>query len=348
MATLAVAATIDLAYGKEASLVVTLVFAPFVASALLPARETAVSALAAVVLAALLGLPDGTFGTSPQLVRVLAIAAGGTLAVRLARERVRREKKLTAIAQVAETAQETILRPLPDRLGDLRLADRYVSASAEAQVGGDFYEALQTEWGVRIVVGDVRGKGLDAVRLAALLLGEFRSRARREPDLAKVVAAVDEGGSSAGPAWGEDFATALFLQFSGGTITAVRCGHPEPLLARAGETLQPQLAGTLPLCLGADGAMQTTMQLEPGDRLLVYSDGAIEARDASGREFALDESFRRAAGAARLDDVLELLHADLQSHCAASIDDDVVLFLIEHDPLRRTRRHMVSHRSRST
>lgn len=332
---LAVPAIIDLAYGREASLVVALVFGPFVASALLSPRETAITGVVALGLATLLGIPDGTIGTSPQIIRLVAILAGAGLAVWLATERVRREKKLRAVALVAKTAQETILRPVPDRLGDLRLASRYVSASAEAQVGGDFYEALQTPWGVRMVVGDVRGKGLDAVRLAALLLGEFRSRARCEPDFDKVVAAVEDCGSDAVANWGEDFATAVFVQFCEGELTAVRCGHPEPLLAHDGQTSQPRLSGTLPLCLGSDGTIQTTISLAPGDRLLVYSDGALEARDASGREFALGESFRRAAGQRSLDDVLDHLHGDLQEHAGTSIGDDVVLFLIEHDPSRR-------------
>ena len=58
---------------------------------------------------------------------------------------------------------------MPPALGSLRLAVLYASASAEASIGGNFYEALETPHGVRLLVGDVRGKGLDAVRLAEVV-----------------------------------------------------------------------------------------------------------------------------------------------------------------------------------
>jgi sigma-B regulation protein RsbU (phosphoserine phosphatase) len=67
----------------------------------------------------------------------------------------------------------------------------YASASAEASIGGDFYEALETPHGVRLLVGEVRGKGLDAVRLAGVVLGSFRDAAQEHPDLTGVVAALD-------------------------------------------------------------------------------------------------------------------------------------------------------------
>ena len=323
-----VAATIDLIYGVEASLIVPLVFGPFVASALASVRDTATVAVVATLFGVLLGWTDQTIGTSPHAVRVASVAIGGTLAVWLASRRTAREQKLQAMTRVAHVAQQAILRPLPDEIRCIRLAARYVSASAEAQIGGDFYEALDTPWGVRIVVGDVRGKGLDAVRLAAVLLGEFRSRAFSEPDLTAVVKAVDDAGGRAVDQAGEDFATAVFVQLDGAQATIVRCGQPLPFLAQSQEVHPIETCTSLPLCLGTD-AVADEVSLGPGSRMLLYSDGAIEGRDERGDYFDLQSSYQRHVGTPEPGTVLELILDDLDRHCDGGITDDVVLVIAE-------------------
>ncbi|MDQ1679216.1 MAG: hypothetical protein QOI42_75, partial [Frankiaceae bacterium] len=100
--------------------------------------------------------------------------------------------QLLRVSRVAEVTQHAILPPVPARIRDVRLATRYVSATREALIGGDLYEAAEHEGGVRLIVGDVRGKGVDAVRLATVVLGEFRSAAARFPDVASMAAHMDE------------------------------------------------------------------------------------------------------------------------------------------------------------
>ncbi|MGI9033707.1 MAG: PP2C family protein-serine/threonine phosphatase [Acidimicrobiales bacterium] len=202
-----------------------------------------------------------------------------------------------------------------------------LSATAEASVGGDFYEALVTPWGARFVVGDMRGKGLEAVRLASVLLGEFRSRAVTEADLADVVSRVDAAARDAGAV--EDFATAIFAQATGDGLTAVRCGHPQPLWSHSdGHVTQLDLPGTLPLGLGACGTVATPVPLQKGQRILLYSDGAIETRDACGRYFDLAASFQRALPL-DADAAVQQVLDDLGRHAGGVIGDDVVLVLAE-------------------
>ncbi|MDQ6726047.1 MAG: serine/threonine-protein phosphatase [Actinomycetota bacterium] len=330
-ATLVAAAVIDLAFGTQASLVVTLVFGPFVACALISARDTAVAAAAATVLSVVLGWPDATVGTSAQLVRVSAVTVGGALAVWLAIQRSRNEAKLLAVTRVAEAAQQTILHPLPAEIDGVRLAARYVSASAEARIGGDFYDATSTPWGTRLVVGDVRGKGLEAVRLASVLLGEFRSRSGSEPDLGALADLVDLAGSRQADGSGEDFATAVFVEFHAGSVKAVRCGHPFPLVAIDGTVEALPVTGSLPLCLGG-GAVAETHPLPLRARVLYYSDGAFEGRDRQGRQFDLAASFAVHATTPSQSAVLDGILADLRRHCANGIDDDVVLVLADPTP----------------
>ena len=336
LGTTVLAATVDLVYGVEASLIVPLVFGPFVASALASVRDTAVVAVVATLLGVLLGWTDQTIGTSPHVVRVGCVAVGGILAVWLAFGRTARERKLRAVTHVAQVAQQTILHPLPETMGGVGLAARYLSASAESQIGGDFYDALETPWGVRLIVGDVRGKGLEAVRLASALLGEFRSRANSERELTSVVKTVDAAGVRAADQAGEDFATAVFVQFDDDTVTIVRCGHPLPLLAQGHLVDFIDTSPSLPLCLGTEASAEE-LRLFSGSRILFFSDGAFEGRDEKGDFFDLQSSFARHVGTADLGMVLDGILDDLDRHCAGGISDDVVLVIAEQ-PMGRVRR----------
>ena len=333
-ATTLLAAVVDVVFGVEASLIVPLVFGPFVASALASVRDTVVVATVATVLGVVLGWSDGTMGSSAHVARVISVASGGCLAVWLAVQRVAREAKLQAITHVAEVAQEAILHPLPPEIGGVRIAARYISASAEAQIGGDFYEAVDTKWGVRIMVGDVRGKGLEAVRLAAVLVGEFRSRAVSEPDLTAVAVMVDAAGSRLGDHADEDFATAILVQIDGEVAAIVRCGHPLPFLADGPDVQPITTHPSLPLCLGTEGIAEE-VRLGIGARILLYSDGAVESRSADGAWFDLEGSFGRHLSAAEPAMVLDGILADLRRHCDGRIGDDVVLVLAEQPSVER-------------
>jgi hypothetical protein len=168
------------------------------------------------------------------------------------------------------------------------VAATYVSASEAARIGGDLYDAVASQHGLRMVIGDVRGKGLDAVRLAASALGAFREAVHREDDLQRVAAAMhDAVRRDAGP---EDFVTAVLVEVRGEVVRMLGCGHPHPLRLRAGEVRELELPEALPLGLGAPGPA-VAVDVQPGDRVLLFTDGAVEARRA-GRFFPLQEAVR--------------------------------------------------------
>jgi serine phosphatase RsbU (regulator of sigma subunit) len=325
VATLVLVAGIDLLVGREASLTVMMVFGPFVASALTPTRDTALTAVAAVAGAVALGWPDGTVGTAAFLLRTAAVAVGGLLAVWLAAERSTREQRLTAMTHVAEVAQRAILRPLPSAVEGLGIAVRYVSATAEAKVGGDFYEVVQSRWGHRVLVGDVRGKGLDAVRMASQLVAEFRSRALADQEFQAVVTSVERVAAIAADE--EDFATALFLEIGSGRVRGVRCGHPLPIILTAGGAREADMPGTLPLGLGAEPVV-VELVMPSGARLLLFSDGAVETKDAAGHDFDLLSESGKVATLAR-EDIVETILRDLRRHAGGVLADDVVLVVLE-------------------
>jgi sigma-B regulation protein RsbU (phosphoserine phosphatase) len=322
---------LDLVGGGNAELLGLLVSPPIVAASFVGPKRTAM--VGVVALGAAIGygravgvdLLAGSQGVSP-----VAIAVATVLSALVARVRVQREGRLRAVTRVAEVAQRALLGGVPAALGSLRLAVLYASASVEASIGGDFYEALQTPYGVRLLVGDVRGKGLEAVRLAGVVLGSFRDAAQEHPDLAQVVAALDRSVTRAiGP---EDFVTAVVVQvLADGSAIVLNCGHPAPLLVGAGQAgrsteLDPP-EPALPLGFGSRPE-PLRLRLALGDRILLYTDGASEAR-AGGVFFPLQAAAAFALVSADLEAGLESLWAELQRHVAGQLHDDVALLLVE-------------------
>jgi hypothetical protein len=103
------------------------------------------------------------------------------------------DQKLADVTSVAEVVQRALLPPLPDRAGPLELRAVYLAAAAQARVGGDLYEVARTPFGIRLIVGDARGKGLDAVEAAAGVLGVFREVAHEVYTLAEAARRLDAG-----------------------------------------------------------------------------------------------------------------------------------------------------------
>jgi phosphoserine phosphatase RsbU/P len=134
-------------------------FAAIVASALTTVRRTAFVGSAALVLAALSPLWRHNLGTLEWRLRLVVTAVVGATAVLLANVRVRRERALRHMTAIAEAVQRALFRTMPSSIGPFGFAARYVSATEAALVGGDFYEVAETPAGVRVIVGDARGKG---------------------------------------------------------------------------------------------------------------------------------------------------------------------------------------------
>ena len=320
----------DLALGPNVQFTGSLVVAPFVAAARLSPQRTlrlTILTLAGVVI---LGWTNDT-GNVESALRLLVVMAGSGLAVWLAAYREARERELAQVTRVAEVAQRAVLTAVPAQIGSLAFASRCQSASPEALIGGDFYEVVEAEGGrVRAVVGDVRGKGLEAVRLAAVVLGSFREAAQSPATLEEVACLMDRRLRRHLEA--EDFVTAVLAEFDeDGTLTVVNCGHHPPLLVRAGriELLSPALAAaTTPL--GLDPVpVGERRALEPGDRLLLYTDGLVEARTGSGRMIALDR-LAVTLTTADLDGALASLVETLESLVVGPIEDDLALVLVEY------------------
>ncbi|MGW2657521.1 PP2C family protein-serine/threonine phosphatase [Streptomyces sp. NPDC001478] len=225
---------------------------------------------------------------------ICVIAALGCFVVR---RREREFARLRQVASVAETAQRAVLRPPPRTLGAFRTAASYRAAAEYARIGGDLYAVADTDFGVRALIGDVRGKGLDAVSTASAVLGSFYEAAYDQPTLGLLADRLDTG-LNRFLRDEEAFVTAFLIQIApDGHTHAHSCGHPASLVLHAGTVRELPAAHGLPLGLRGietapappDPASLPGTRLHPGDTLLLYTDGIAETRDATGAFYPLTQ-----------------------------------------------------------
>ncbi|WP_454395226.1 PP2C family protein-serine/threonine phosphatase [Streptomyces sp. JNUCC 63] len=282
----------------------------------------------------------GTMLFDSELIALVVVSAIVTVC-RYLRERHRRE--LAQVRTVSETTQRVVLRPLPRRIGPLRVASVYLAAQEQALIGGDLYAAVRTSGGTRLVIGDVMGKGLTAIGDAALLLGAFREAAHRQATLPDLMAYLEQSvcWNLAEPTEpdqaAECFITAAILDIPDATpqMHMVTCGHPPPLRLRERQATTLRATHPAPpLGLGELAAPDyhvDTFPLEPEDLLLLYTDGVIEARDARGAFYPLAER----ATSRPHDSPQALLHhlrTDLLAHVGRHLADDAAMVALQRTP----------------
>ncbi|MFH8768294.1 MULTISPECIES: PP2C family protein-serine/threonine phosphatase [unclassified Streptomyces] len=317
---------------------------PALAAVTLGPKGTTAAAALALAISVTTATYNGAWGTLQVYSNFLALAlvsVAGFITSRAMQER--RQRELDQIRRIAVAAQDVVLRPVPARLGPLRAGSLCLAAGTGARVGGDLYEAVQTRYGVRMIVGDVRGKGLSAVRAVAVALGAFREAVHYEEDLAEVMnrcAAALRREVSVPGAYGQEvllegFTTALIAQVPDQPVVQlVNRGHPPPLLLHQGRAtpLMPSLPspplGLEDLIAGLPEKPESYAFI-PGDRLLLYTDGVIEARNLDGEFFALPEAMEGIGVGPSPPEFLEQLHQGLTRHTGGDLADDVAMILAD-------------------
>ncbi|MBM0256985.1 PP2C family protein-serine/threonine phosphatase [Micromonospora sp. 4G55] len=323
---LTIISAVELADGREAHYVALMMAAPILAAVFASWRVVLGIGLVAAVLGASFALTEPT----PSLVTAVdlaGIAFASGIAASVAALRQRQGEQIAELSKLASVAQQAVLRPLGPQVGTLAVAARYISSTATAEIGGDLYEAIDTPYGVRMIIGDVRGKGLDAVRLASIVLGSYRHVAYERADLRAVVADLDR--AVARNVGDEDFVTAAVVEERGGTLTIVNCGHPSPLLLRRGAVIPLEPPAPAPPLGFMPVVRPRVERLEPGDRLLLFTDGLGEAR-RDGEFFPTADRAWRLLGHGTVGDGLASLETALVEWVHGRLDDDIALVLMEY------------------
>ncbi len=249
----------------------------------------------------------------------------------LLRAKQRAEASESRARHLASTLQQTLIPPAPPNVPGLDVAAAYRPAGSGDEVGGDFYDVFEVgadDWVV--VVGDVRGKGVDAAVVTSLARHTLRGAAVRSDEPSAMLATLNSA------LLGQDdprFATVVLVRLRrlDGRWQATICcgGHPLPLLVRRNEApREVGVPGSLVGVLDEPELADTDVPLGPGDALFCYTDGVTEGR--RGREFfgetrlvaALGRGAPTASGL--VDDVLESVLA----FQAGDARDDIALVAI--------------------
>ncbi|WP_405825969.1 PP2C family protein-serine/threonine phosphatase [Streptomyces sp. NBC_00838] len=325
--------------------------APALAAVTMGPAGTGSVVLMAGALSTVTATQNHAWGTQEVYSNLLALLVVSVASLATSTARVHREKELAQARRIAQVSQDVVLRPVPARLGGVRAAGLYLAAEEGARIGGDLYEVLATPFGIRIIVGDVRGKGLPAVRSAAAVLGAFREAADYEPELPDTVTrceaalrreltrAQSHGETTEPRDPAEEFVTVVIAQITDAPVVElVSRGHPAPLLLRRGETTPLETASPSPPLgleefLGTSRVPAEKYPFEHGDRLLLYTDGVLEARDPARNFFDLPTHL------AQLHEftpqaLLERLRTLLLHHTRGRLADDAAMIIIERDTSR--------------
>jgi serine phosphatase RsbU (regulator of sigma subunit) len=229
-----------------------------------------------------------------------------------AEEAARRYQQELAIA--ASIQQRLMAVTIPE-VPFARLSGRNLSCK---EIGGDFFDAVNTEDGLTVVLADVSGKGVSAALLASTLQGMIYSQLIARMPLTEIVAAVNRFFTH--KHIGEKYATVIIARIrQDGELEYVNCGHVPPLLVCNHEIIRPS-HGNLPVGLLADAVYESDRyDLHPGDRLVLVTDGVTEAENASGDFFDNERLEAVAAKSGTLEDIF----AAVANFCAGTpLNDD--------------------------
>jgi len=225
--------------------------------------------------------PFGVGINLPHSASLLLVATVSLLLLRRLLLSIRRQRLMAQDVKQAREVQQMILPEARTTLPGLVIESEYRSAR---EVGGDFFQIIShpADNSLLIVAGDVTGKGLKAGMLVALLVGAIRSTAETNTEPEYLLGVLNRRLLGRGDAQ----ATCLALSIAGdGKVTLANAGHMPPYLN--GEPVA--MEGALPLGIMPEAIFPVLcFQMAEGDRLVLISDGIVEATDAEGRLFGFE------------------------------------------------------------
>lgn len=208
-------------------------------------------------------------------------------------------------------------------------------------VGGDAFDHAVVKHVLHTMILDAMGHDLASGLTTSVAMAGARNARRSGADLPDLVGSVDHALAQWLP---DHFCTGVVCRLDAGTgeLHWINCGHPPPLLIRAERVIEgeldspPQPPIGLHLELGPAARQVHKTALQPGDRVLLYTDGVVDARDANGVEFGLDHFtdfiIRASAAGQRPSEVLRLLSHAILDFQHNNLRDDATILLFEWHP----------------
>ncbi|WP_431959114.1 PP2C family protein-serine/threonine phosphatase [Actinacidiphila sp. bgisy160] len=241
--------------------------------------------------------------------------------------KARRRATMTVAAEI----QWSLLPPLMMSVPQVEVAGILEPAYA---VAGDSFDYALNDDILHLAVIDAMGHGLDAAVMATAAIGAYRHARRADVQLAEIYAFMDQViAEQFGP---EHFVTAqmMHLNISTGHLQWVNAGHPEPLLIRDRRVIQRlESRTTLPVGFGGEEPRISELMLRRGDRVLCFTDGLIEEREAGGGQFGLDQLVdiitRVGAKETSVRAIVRVLSHALKRARGGVTSDDATIFLFE-------------------
>lgn len=202
--------------------------------------------------------------------------------------------------------------------------------------GGDSFDYAVNGSSAHLAIFDAMGHGLSASATAAVAVAAYRNGRRRGLGLVATYGAVDE--TLRDLYGGDHFASAVLskLDLPSGTFSWVNAGHPPPLLIRGGhlvKTLEASASTALGMPVGEPPLRPSQESLEPGDRVLLYTDGVTEARTPDGKQFSAERLVefieRQSEPGISAPETLRRLRNAIMAHQHGRLQDDATVLLCE-------------------
>ena len=240
---------------------------------------------------------------------------------------------------LAASMQWDLLPPLVLKTGRMTVAGVLEPAY---DVGGDCFDYALNHTVFDIGIFDAMGHGLQASLVAALAVGSYRHDRRENQPLPQIHASLDRGlGTQFG---GSVFATGVLarIELDTGLLSWVNAGHPAPILIRGGSALRelhcpPTVPWGLAAITGTAGAAPLARErLEPGDGVLFYTDGVVEAhlpgREQFGVERLLDIVGQHSSDQQEAEETVRLIVRSVLDHQSDQLTDDATVVLFQWNP----------------
>ncbi len=268
-----------------------------------------------------------------EILQTLALEASTILENARLLEEERTKQHMEEELNIARTIQTGLLPSELPTEGWFRATG---SSIASRQVGGDYFDVRRVNPDLyACVIADVSGKGVSAALLAALLQGAFVFASEGDLRIDDVMSRVNR--FLIERARGEKYATVVYCTIDrAGELRWSNAGHPQPILVRANGELQLLESTGMPIGMMDVAAYEVkSIQLQPGDKLVLFSDGLTEAANADGEFFekkALNEFLCAHAGIGCAELHAKLVEAVEDFSEASEQEDDITMLVLEYQP----------------